>query len=145
MDWKKITTEHYHKDPVPHIYCCNIFDTKEYDKLYENQNNLSHQMWEEFDKKYKIGFEFKEDFDQIDYNKEVMCLWFYKERSNGTIAYVSVEGQEYVYQGNCFLITKSKNIKLREKKKKYIRNPFMQIDMPGKTWDNILKRLDKIS
>ena len=40
MNWEKLKQNHYNKDPVEHIYSKTIFDMKEYDDLYENQNNL---------------------------------------------------------------------------------------------------------
>ena len=43
MRWKNIKPSHYFKDPVIHIYSQTVFDVKEYDRLYENQNNLDHQ------------------------------------------------------------------------------------------------------
>ena len=58
MNWKKLKPQHYFKEPVEHIYATAIVDIKEYDSLYENQNNLSHQIWQDVDTKYKIGFEF---------------------------------------------------------------------------------------
>jgi hypothetical protein len=141
MDWKKITTEHYHQDPVPHIYCCNIFDTKEYDKLYENQNDLSHQMWQDFDAKYKTGYEFKNNFSDLNFQKEIMCLWFFKERSDNTKSYVEVNGKQLDYTPNTFLITKSKDIKLVQTKRKYIRHPLVQIDMTNNHWQTLLSKL----
>ena len=66
MNWEKLTHRQYHTDPVEYVYAQSIFDTKEYDRLYENQLNLGHDSWQEFDKKYKVGFEFKEDITEID-------------------------------------------------------------------------------
>ena len=52
MEWKKLKPSHYFTKPVKHIYTSSIFDIKEYDKLYENQKNHSHQLWENFDTEY---------------------------------------------------------------------------------------------
>ena len=57
MNWQKLRKPHYHKEPVEYIYATAIFDLKEYDSLYENQNDLSHQVWQNFDTKYKVGYE----------------------------------------------------------------------------------------
>ena len=35
MNWDKLKPNHYFRDPITHIYAQDIFDTKEYDKLYE--------------------------------------------------------------------------------------------------------------
>ena len=82
MNWEKLKTVHYHKDPVEHIYSQTIFDQQEYDRLYENQNNLEHQVWKEFDEKYCVGYQLLEDIREINRDKEVMCLWFFKERND---------------------------------------------------------------
>jgi len=145
MNWETLKPKNFFKDPVEHIYTMSLFDSNEYDKLYENQNNLDHQVWQEFDKKYSTGYEFKENFSDINFNKEIMCLWFFKERSDRTICHVVVNGKAIPYTPNTFLITKSKDIKLVYTKRKYLRHPFIQIDLSLSAWDKILKRFDKIS
>ena len=141
MIWDKLKPNHYFQDPTPHIYTITIFDTREYDKLYENQNNLSHNVWQEFNSKYRTGYEFKEDFSGIDFQKEIMCLWFFKERSDSTKSYVEVAGKQLAYTPNTFLITKSKDIKLVQTKRKYIRHPLVQIDMTNNHWQTLLSKL----
>lgn len=143
MNWEKLKPKHYYTEPVEHIYSMSVFDTKEYDMLYENQNNLDHKCWQDFDSKYKIGFEFKEDFTKLELNKEVICLWFFKERSDQTLAHVQVAEKQLGYHPNTFLITKSKDIKFVETKRKYIRNPFVQLDMSEKQYDDIVSRFQK--
>ena len=44
MNWDKLKKEHYFADPVEHVVSSTIFPTKEYDTLYENQNNFEKQM-----------------------------------------------------------------------------------------------------
>lgn len=141
MNWGKLKSIHYHENPVSHIYSHAIVEPKEYDNLYENQNDLNHQVWQEFDAKYRTGFEFKSNFDNIDFNKEIICLWFFKERSDATKSYVHVRNKQLTYEPNTFLITKSKEIKLVETKKKYIRHPLIQIDMSNDQWEIILKKI----
>ena len=41
MNWEKLKPVHYFKEPVTYFYSSSIFDTKEYDALYENQNNFN--------------------------------------------------------------------------------------------------------
>lgn len=141
MNWDKLKPNHYHNDPVPHIYTMTVFDTREYDKLYENQNNLEHKVWQDFDAKYKTGYEFKNNFSDLNFQKEIMCLWFFKERSDRTKSHVEVNGKQLAYNGNTFLITKSKDIKLVQTKRKYIRHPLVQIDMTNNHWQTLLSKL----
>ena len=139
MNWQKLKPQHVFEDPVKHIYTMSVFDTREYDKLYENQNNLQHKVWQDFDSEYRIGYEFKEDFSDIDFQKEIMCLWFFKERSDSTASFVDLEGKKLAYTPNTFLITKSKDMKLVQTKRKYIRHPLVQIDMTSDQWAGLLK------
>jgi hypothetical protein len=145
MNWEKLKPDHYHTEPVEHFYTSTIFDQEEYDKLYDNQNNLSHYAWQKFDEKYKTGFEFKESFSEINFSMDVICLWLFKERSNNTKAYVQISDKQLAYAPNTFLITKSKEISFVETKRKYIRNPLVQIDMKESTWKELLQRFNKIS
>jgi len=140
MNWGKLKPTHYFEDPVTHIYTRSVFDQKEYDRLYENQNNLDHQSWQEFDSKYRTGFEFKNSFSDINFDTEIICLWFFKERSDKTQSYVHLNGKELTYIANTFLITKSKDIKLVKTKRKYIRHPLVQIDMTNDQWKILLKK-----
>jgi|TARA_B100001094_G_scaffold325121_1_gene378926 hypothetical protein len=140
MNWERLKQNHYFEDPVTHIYAQNVFNANEYDRLYENQNNLNHQTWQEFDSKYRTGFEFKDNFSDIDFNKEIICLWFFKERSDNTRSYVSVNGKQLTYLPNTFLIAESKDIGHVQTKKKYLRHPFVQIDMTNNQWQTLLSK-----
>ena len=114
MNWEKLETQHYFENPVEHVYTSNIFDLKEYHILYENQNNLNHQVWQQFDEKYKTGFEFKNDLTEIDFNKEVIALWFFKERSDrNSQPFIDLAGKLIPYYPNAFLLTTCKKIKIK--------------------------------
>jgi|TARA_B100000214_G_C23569192_1_gene446518 hypothetical protein len=142
MNWEKLKPKNYFTEPVEYIYAGDIFDTKEYDKLYENQNNLDHQIWQEFDKKYKTGFEFKEDIQDIDFKKEIIALWFFRERADTNHPpTLDLKGKLIAYSHNAFLLTKFKNIKIKEAKRKYIRRPLVQIDMSKKQYDELVEKL----
>lgn len=145
MNWEKLKPIHFFEDPVPHVYTMSLFDTKEYDKLYENQSNLDHTVWQDFDARFKTGYEFKEHLTDIDFAKEIVCLWFFKERSDKTVSHVVLDGKPLAYTANTWLITTSKNIKFVETKRKHIRHPFVQIDLSLSVWEDILKRFNKIS
>jgi len=144
MNWEKIKTQHYFKEPVEHIYTSSIFDSKEYDRLYENQNNLNHQHWQDFDKQYRTGFTFFEDVNDISLNNDVLCLWFFKERSDrGVSTMINLDGKLITYFPNAFLITTSKKIKFEEKQEPYIRRPVVQLDMPLDTYNSITSKFQK--
>ena len=140
MNWLEIKKSHYYNEPVEHILAPAIFDLKEYDNLYENQNNLSHQVWQDFDTKYKIGFEFFKDLHEFNKNKEVICLWFFKERSDRKIGNdIDLEGKIIKYKPNTFLITRSKNIKIIKRKSVLPNRPVLQLDLSIKEYNKIIR------
>jgi hypothetical protein len=142
MNWLEIKKSHYHKEPVEHILADAIFNLKEYEILYENQNNLSHQIWQDFDTKYKIGFEFFKDLREFNKDKEVICLWFFKERSdNSKNNAIELEGKNIMYSPNTFFITKSKNIKISDKGKRWPYRPVLQLDLSIKEYNKIIKMI----
>ena len=145
MNWERLNRTECFKDPVLHIHSNQVFRTSEYDKLYENQNTLDHQTWLDFHKQYKTDFCFLEDINDIDLNKSVICLWFFKERSNRTVPHVSINDKLLAYHPNTFLVTQSKNIKFIEPKRKYIRNPLVQLDLPLIKYKELLTRFNKTS
>ena len=53
MNWEKLKKNHYYTEPVEHIHTAQVFDTQEYDKLYENQKDLNHKVWNKFKNQYK--------------------------------------------------------------------------------------------
>ncbi len=141
MLWDTLRSIDYFKDPTPYIYKQNFLHTDEYDKLYENQNNLQHQIWQDFDYRFRIGFEFKDDHSDIDLSREVICLWFFRERSDDTRSYIHLNGKKKLnYLANTLFITKSKDIDLIQKKKKYIRHPLVQLDMTNSQWETVLAK-----
>jgi len=141
MNWEKLKPNHLFKDPVKHIYASTLYDIKEYDKLYENQNNLNHHVWQEFDQKYKTGFELIDDIRDINLKKEIICVWFFKERNDRSGGEdIILAGKKLKYLPNTFLVTDSKDIKILEKKDEYIRRPLLQLDLKVEVWDQILER-----
>ena len=142
MNWEKLRKTHYHEEPVEHILATAIFSLKEYDSLYENQNNLSHQVWQEFDTKYKVGYEFLQDIKDVSLNKEVICLWFFKDRSDRDAGVdIDLSGKLITYDTNTFLITKSKKLKILKRKKNFAPGrPAIQLDLNAKQFDKIVDR-----
>ena len=85
----------------------------------------------------------RESFSDIDLSNDIICLWFFKERSDQMASYVHLKGKQIRYYPNTFLITKEKDIKFVPTKRKYIRTPLIQLDMDIKTYTNIAKRFQK--
>ena len=145
MIWEKLRKPHYHKEPIEYIYATGIFDLKEYDKLYENQNDLSHQVWQDFDTKYKIGFEFFKDLREFNKDKEVICLWFFKDRGDrkagNDIELGDKNKRIIVFRTNTFFITNCPYIKILSRKKYFPRRPCLQIEMSVNTYNNIIEKL----
>jgi len=141
MNWGKLKSSHCHTIPVEYIYTSTIFDQTEYDKLYENQNNLNHKTWQEFDEKYRVGFQFHNNLTDINFDREVIALWFFKERSDSTAGpIIQLKEGTVKYMANTFLLTTFRNIKFQEVKRKYIRNPVLQLDMKKEKFNSIMSR-----
>ena len=142
MNWENIKKSYYYKEPVEHILAPAIFNLDEYDSLYRNQNDLSHQVWQDFDTKYKIGFEFFKDLREFNKDKEVICLWFFKDRDDRKTGNdIDLEGKIIKYKPNTFLITRSKNIKIIERKVPLPNRPVLQLDLSIKEYNKIIKMI----
>ena len=142
MNWNKLQPKHYFSKPVEYIHAFDIFSQKEYDVLYENQNDLNHPVWENFDNQYKTGFEFKEDINDIDFDKEIIALWFFRERSdNNHPPTFNLQDKLIAYMPNQFLITEYKDIKINEAKRKFIRRPLIQLDMKKDQYKELINNI----
>ena len=142
MNWEKIKKSYYYKEPVEHILAPAIFNLDEYDSLYRNQNDLSHQVWQDFDIKYKKGFEFFKDLREFNKDKEVICLWFFKDRDDRKTGNdIDLEGKIIKYKPNTFLVTKSKNIKIIERKSALPNRPVLQLDLSIEEYNKIIKMI----
>ena len=142
MNWLRLKSKHYSKEPVEYIHAVDIFDTQEYDILYENQNNILHPVWQDFDQKYKTGFEFKEDIKDIDFNREIIALWFFRERSDNNHPPGFMLKEKFIaYMPNHFLITKYKDITIKEAKRKFIRRPLIQLDIKKQQYEEIINKI----
>lgn len=142
MNWDSIKKQHIFKEPVEHIYTAELFDRKEYDKLYENMNNMKHPLWTDFDSKYKIPFQLYYDIRDINKNKEVICLWFFMDRNDKSSGVdIVLAGKKLRYFHNTFLITQSKDIKILETNpKQYIHRPFVQLDLKESKYKQLLEK-----
>ena len=116
MNWHKLTKHNYYTEPFEFIHAVGLVEQSEYNRLYENTNNLTHPVWHEFDEKYKTGFELKDDITKIDLNREVIALWFFRERSDTTPSPgINIDGRIFTYNDNVTILTMCKNIKIEEK------------------------------
>mgnify|MGYP003130339043 CR=1 FL=1 len=75
MIWDKLNGHHFHDQPVDHVLAKDIYDLRDYDRLYENQNNLNHQSWNEFCEKYNTKAYLRESFSDIDLSNDIICLF----------------------------------------------------------------------
>ena len=78
MNWNKLQTQNYHDEPVQHICATNIIELNEYDRLYENQNNLNHPLWQEFCEKYKTKAILHDNFKSINFDETELENFFIK-------------------------------------------------------------------
>jgi len=141
MNWEKLKPNHFFKQPVNHVYASTLYDIADYDKLYENTGDLQHITWQEFDKKYRTGFQLFEDIRDIDTKREIVCVWFFKDRNDRSSGEdIILAGKKITYRTNTFLITESKDIEVLEKKDEYFRRPFLQLDLQRNVWNQILER-----
>tara|TARA_Y100001938_G_scaffold146359_1_gene225070 strand:+ start:365 stop:796 length:432 start_codon:yes stop_codon:yes gene_type:complete len=143
MDWNKLKPQNYHTEPVEHVLATNLIELNDYDKLYENQNNTSHHIWKEFCEKHNTKAVLHENFDKLDLSQDIICLWFFKERSDGTSAYVHLAGKQIKYHPNVLLLTKCKTIKFFHSTKKYIRSPVFQMQVDVNAYNNIVGKFQK--
>ena len=152
MYWDRIKKLDYFKAPKEHILATGIVPIKEYDILYENQNNTAHEVWEEFYKKFKIKFTFYKDLRNINIDKEIICLWFFKDRGDlnpGNDIQLGIIGDKHGskiirYYPNTFFITKLKTIKILEREKSILNRPVLQLDLSEKEYDKIIKSLRQL-
>lgn len=142
MYWERLVKHQLKKEPVPHIIASRLVAPEVYDALYENQNNLQHHTWKNFQNEFDLEFDFKEDIKNIDLTEPVIALWLFRERADrGSSPDINLAGKPIKYAHNTFIITKSKDIKIIEKSKIYIRRPFVQFKMSVAEFDKIVESL----
>ena len=151
MDVENISMKHffnnlkktnYFDTPVKHIYKTAIYELKKYDQLYETQNYDNSVQWATFKEELKLSYKFLNDLNDISTNVDVICLWFFKERSDRDKGTKDIEiGDKIItYFPNSLLITEAKII--IKKRKKYItRRPCLQIELPLNKYNDIISNL----
>ena len=147
----KLKKTHLYNDTIEYIYAQNIFDLKEYDKLYELQNYFNEKHWNNFKKEYNLKCKFFNDLKDIDINETIICLWFFVERAdrikNKDLEISCGNTKKLIaYSPNTFLIFYNDcktNIKIIERKKYFPRRPCLQIYFNYETYNNICQHIKK--
>ena len=140
--FKKCHKKFFYKDPVEHIIWVHPIYVKEYDDLYEEQNSFDGKLWSEFKEKHKLKCKFIEDIRDIDKSADVLCLWFFRERSDRDAGNdLSIAGKIISTTANKLVITPTKDIKTIERKKFFNRRPCVQIYWNQEVFLNIKKGL----
>jgi len=140
--FERLNKRYYHKDPVEHIIGPQIIKVAEYDDLYENQTRFDGEVWSNFKEKQNLKCVFHDDIRDIDRSMDIMCLWFFRERTDRDPGNdIKLAGKLISYSANKLFITPSKEIKIKERSKYFPRRPCLQIDINMETYLNIKKDL----
>ena len=141
--FKRLHKKHYHKEPVEHILGTQLRRVAEYDDLYENQTRFDGTIWTKFKETHGLTCQFHEDLNDIDRSKDIMCLWFFRERADRSAGNdILLKDKTITYNPNALFITSSKEIKIVKRKKFFPRRPCVQIDINNEIYLNIKKGLD---
>ena len=73
MLWDKLKKDHFYKTPVEYFRTQTIFSQIEYEKLYENQNNLDHEHWQNLESQIYMKWTYHHDLSTIDRSLPVTC------------------------------------------------------------------------
>ena len=140
--FKKLHKRYHHTDPVEHIFGRQIRTVTEYDDLYENQIRFDGTVWTKFKETHNLICQFHEDIRDIDMSKEVICIWFFRERADRDAGNdIKLAGKIINYSPNALFITQSKEIKIKERKTFFPRRPCVQLEISKKIYVNIKKEL----
>jgi len=105
----KIKKTNIHKEPIPYIIINGPVDLKEYDSLYEQWNNPSHDIWTKFINKHKINVDLKNNLTANNQNKrkEYVGYWFFQQRTDRRDIRVQLGETKIGYKSNRMLILDS--------------------------------------
>lgn len=140
----KLKKTHLYQDPIEHIYASNIFDIKEYDKLYENQNNPNHKVWKDFQTTYNFKkIRFFNDLNDVKLDETILCLWFFKDRNDRNKGKdIKIKDKTIRYLPNTFFILYNScqnNIKILKRDTMVLTRPCLQLYFDYETYDKIIK------
>ena len=142
--FQKLKKTHLYQDPIEHIYASDIFDIKEYDKLYENQNNPNHKVWKDFQTTYNFKkIRFFNDLNNVELDETILCLWFFKDRSDRNKGKdIKIKDKTILYLPNTFFILYNScqnNIKILKRDTMVLTRPCLQLYFDYETYDKIIK------
>jgi hypothetical protein len=105
----KIKKTNIHKESIPYIIINGPVDLKEYDSLYEQWNNPSHQVWTNFLNKHKIKVDLKNNLTANNQSKqkEYVGYWFFQQRTDRRDIRVQFGETKIAYESNRLLILDS--------------------------------------
>ena len=146
--FQKLKKTHLYRDPIEHIYASDIFDIKEYDKLYENQNNPNHKVWKDFQTTYNFKkIRFFNDLNNVELDETILCLWFFKDRSDRNKGKdIKIKDKTILYLPNTFFILYNScqnNIKILKRDTMVPTRPCLQLYFDYETYDNICQHIKK--
>lgn len=146
MIFQQLQKKHLKNQNGKFIYANSIAGDKEYEKLYENQNNQSHQSWQKFIAESPYKFTFYNDLDDIDLTKNPLCLWFFKERSDSKKGKDIIRNNSYIeYMPNTLFIFNKDNrseFKILPKKESIHRRPVVQFEIKFEDYQSLVNKLD---
>lgn len=90
------------------VYITHLLEMLDYDRLYENINNLDHFRWQEFVQNEHVQVEYIEDFGTITTTKPKTGYWFFKDRNDRRATEFKILDKIYQYKPNAFLYTAQK-------------------------------------
>jgi len=141
--YKRLDKKYHYTDPVEHILGRTFRPVAEYDDLYENQTRFDGVVWTKFKETYNLKCQFHNDLQDIDFSKDITCLWFFRERADRDAGNdIKLADKVVAFQANVLFITPSKKIKIQKRKVFFPRRPCVQIDINNEMYLNIKKGLD---
>jgi hypothetical protein len=140
--YKRLDKKYHHVDPVEHILGTTFRPVAEYDDLYENQTRFDGVVWTKFKETYNLNCQFHNDLQDVDFSKDITCLWFFRERSDRDAGNdIKLADKVITFHANALFITPSKEIKIQKRKVYFPRRPCVQIDINNEVYVNIKKGL----
>jgi hypothetical protein len=140
--YKRLDKKYHHTDPVEHILGTTFRPVAEYDDLYENQTRFDGVVWTKFKETYNLNCQFHNDLQDVDFSKDITCLWFFRERSDRDAGNdIKLADKVITFHANALFITPSKEIKIQKRKVYFPRRPCVQIDINNEVYVNIKKGL----
>lgn len=109
------------------VFITHFIPINDYDRLYENVNNLQHFRWQEFIKNEKIKIEYIENFHSVKTTKSKTGYWFFRDRGDRRAVEFEVAGKTYSYTPNaCLYTAQPYNIKHKKLEQTFQDRPVIK-------------------